>query len=50
MFISALWVLGLEKELYYIAMPERDKVGIYRERLRLPERVRPKADRDELDF
>lgn len=49
-FVSALWVLGLEKDLYAIAMPERDKVGLYREQQRLPERVRPKAATDELDF
>lgn len=47
---SALWVLGLEKELHEIAAPERDKVGIYRERQRLPERVRPPESKSALDF
>lgn len=49
-FITALWVLGLENDLYDIGVPERDKVGLYREQQRLPERVRPKAGKDELDF
>lgn len=49
-FTSALWVLGLEKDLYEIALPENDKVGIYRERQRLPKRVRPAESKDDLDF
>ncbi|MEA2083429.1 MAG: helix-turn-helix domain-containing protein [Thermodesulfobacteriota bacterium] len=49
-FTSALWVLGLEKDLHEIAVPEHDKVGIYRERQRLPKRVRPTKGKDELDF
>ena len=47
---SALWVLGFEKDLLEIAHPEKDKVGIYRERQRLPKRVRPSKTRDDLDF
>jgi transcriptional regulator with XRE-family HTH domain len=47
---SALWVLGLEKELSEIAVPEKDKVGLYREQQRLPKRIRPKKNLDELDF
>lgn len=49
-FSSALWVLGLEKDLLEVARPDRDKVGLYREQQLLPERVRPKAVKDELDF
>ena len=49
-FISALWVLGLEHDLLEIALPERDKVGIFRERQRLPQRVRSSGDKDDLDF
>ncbi|MCK5323303.1 MAG: helix-turn-helix transcriptional regulator [Desulfobulbaceae bacterium] len=49
-FTSALWVLGLEKDLHEIGVPEHDKVGLYRERLRLPERVRPTESKDDLDF
>jgi DNA-binding XRE family transcriptional regulator len=49
-FASALWVLGLEKDLHEIAVPEHDKVGIYRERQRLPERVRSSGSKDDLDF
>ena len=49
-FTSALWVLGLEKDLHEIAVPEYDKVGIFRERQRLPERVRPTKGKDDLDF
>ena len=47
---SALWVLGLDKDLLEMAQPEKDKVGAYRERQRLPQRVRPSKDRDDLDF
>lgn len=47
---SALWVLGLEKDLVEIAHPEKDKVGIYRERQRLPKRVRPSKAGDDPDF
>jgi len=47
---SALWVLGLEKELSEIAVPEKDKVGLYREQQRLPKRIRPQKNLDELDF
>lgn len=49
-FASALWALGLENGLLEIAAPEQDKVGIYRERQRLPERVRPIESKDDLDF
>ena len=47
---SALWVLGLEKDLLQIADPERDKIGVYRERQHLPQRVRAPAPEDDLDF
>lgn len=47
---SALWVLGLEKDLLEIAVPERDKVGIFRERQRLPKRVRASKGKEDLDF
>jgi transcriptional regulator with XRE-family HTH domain len=47
---SALWVLGFEKDLLEIAHPEKDKVGMYRERQRLPKRVRPSKTKDDLDF
>ena len=47
---SALWVLGFEKDLLEIAHPEKDQVGIYRERQRFPQRVRPSKARDDLDF
>jgi transcriptional regulator with XRE-family HTH domain len=47
---SALWVLGLDKELLEVALPEKDTVGLYRERQRLPRRVRPSKERDDLDF
>ena len=47
---SALWVLGLDKDLLEMAQPEKDKVGAYRERQRLPQRVRPSKDRDDLNF
>jgi transcriptional regulator with XRE-family HTH domain len=47
---SALWVLGFEKDLLEIAHPEKDKVGIYRERQRLPKRVRHSKERADLNF
>ncbi len=48
-FASALWILGLDKDLLNIAVPEQDKIGIFHERKRLPERVR-KSHSDDLDF
>ncbi|NOY70744.1 MAG: helix-turn-helix domain-containing protein [Deltaproteobacteria bacterium] len=47
---SALWVLGFENDLREVAHPEKDKIGIFRERQRLPRRVRPSRTRDNLDF
>ncbi len=47
---SALWVLGLDKDLQGIADPEQDRVGIHRERQRLPKRVRPSKPQLDLDF
>ncbi|MFU8858765.1 MAG: helix-turn-helix transcriptional regulator [Deferrisomatales bacterium] len=47
---SALWVLGLQDQVRKIAAPERDEVGVFRERQRLPRRVRPSSRRDDLDF
>ncbi|WP_028314517.1 helix-turn-helix domain-containing protein [Desulfatibacillum aliphaticivorans] len=46
---SALWVLGLEDDLLNVSVPEKDAVGVYHERRRLPKRVRA-AHTDELDF
>lgn len=42
-FASALWSLGLEKDLQEVVLPERDRVGIFHERKRLPIRVRKSA-------
>jgi transcriptional regulator with XRE-family HTH domain len=47
---SALWVLGFDKDILEIAHPEKDKAGIYRDRQRLPKRIRPSKTRDDLDF
>ena len=47
---SALWVLGFEKDLKEVALPEKDKVGNYLDRQRLPQRVRPSKPKDDLDF
>ncbi len=49
-FASALWVLGLDKDLMNVALPERDDVGIFHERKKLPIRVRASSSSDELDF
>lgn len=46
----ALWTLGLEKELFKLAKPEDDKVGIFYERRNMPERVRKKSKDKKLDF
>lgn len=48
--LSALWVLGLQDHVRKIAAPESDEVGMFRERQRLPRRVRPSRSRDDLDF
>ncbi len=47
---SALWVLGMEKDLLEIALPEKDEVGNFRDRQRLPKRVRPGKPGNDLDF
>jgi transcriptional regulator with XRE-family HTH domain len=47
---SALWVLGLERGLQEIADPDRDVVGVRRERQRAPQRVRRTKREDALDF
>ena len=49
-FVSALWVLGLEEEFKGLILPENDKIGLYHERKRLPERVRTSRIPDDLDF
>lgn len=47
---SALWVLGLEKDLLEIAAPERDKIGIFKEKQELPQRIRKTRKIEDLDF
>lgn len=48
---SALHVLGMANDLVEVAAPERDEIGIFNEKRRLPERVREaKTTADELDF
>jgi len=47
---SALWVLGFEKDLLKIADPKSDAIGIFKERQRLPKRVRTAKKADDLDF
>ena len=49
-FASALWVLGLDRDLGEVAVPERDKVGIFRERQRLPRRVRGSRGAEDVDL
>ena len=49
-FIAALWVLGMEKDLLEVANPERDVVGIFNERQRLPKRVRSPESPQDLNF
>jgi transcriptional regulator with XRE-family HTH domain len=38
--LSALWVLGLDRDIIGLADPAMDVVGVQRERARLPKRVR----------
>lgn len=47
---SALWVLGLDRDLLEMAVPERDKAGIFREQQQLPQRVRNATKPAKLDF
>lgn len=49
-FASALWALGLDRELLPIADPEQDKIGIFHERRNLPQRIRKKGEKNKLDF
>lgn len=49
-FASALWVLGLDRDLLEVAVPERDKVGIFRMRQRLPRRVRVSHGAEDVDL
>jgi len=49
-FVSALWVLGLDKDIRDLALPELDQVGIFNEHKRLPERIRASKDARDLDF
>jgi transcriptional regulator with XRE-family HTH domain len=39
-FAMAFWVLGLDRELLDVALPEKDRGGIFLERQRLPKRIR----------
>ena len=48
--VSALWVLGLEKQILNVAVPEEDKAGIFLERKHQPERVRKRSFREKADF
>ncbi len=47
--LSALWVLGLERDLMGLVDPAKDVVGLQRERARLPKRVRT-TNHETLDF
>ena len=49
-FASALWVLGLDKELLKLVDPEKDKVGIFHERQQLSKRIRKRSTDNRLDF
>ena len=44
------WVLGFEKDLLKIADPENDAIGIFKDRQRLPKRVRNSQKTDDLVF
>ena len=48
--VSALWVLGLEKQLFQAGAPDEDKAGVFLEKKHQPERVRNRSFREEADF
>ena len=47
---SALWVLGLDESLQYIADPARDTVGLFHEQKKLPKRAGSGRQASELNF
>ena len=47
---AALHALNLVNDLPQVATPEKDTVGLFHEKQRLPQRVRKKKAPDELDF
>jgi hypothetical protein len=47
---SAFWVLGMDKELLNMAIPEQDAAGIFMERQAMPQRIRTSKAGSELDF
>jgi len=48
---AALHLLGMVNDLSNVAAPDKDAVGSFSEKQRLPQRVRKKqANKDELDF
>lgn len=48
-YFTALWALGLEREIANIGAPDRDAEGKTLERARAPERVRSRAKARDLD-
>lgn len=49
LYLSALYMLGLHSDFSILASPERDRIGLMHEEMRLPKRVRLAKDK-ELDF
>jgi transcriptional regulator with XRE-family HTH domain len=49
LYLTALFMLGLNDDFSLLGAPERDYIGLSLENSRLPERVRTKQDK-ELDF
>ena len=49
LYLSALSMLGLSRDFSSLADPANDPVGLSMERMRMPERIRLKKDK-ELDF
>ncbi len=47
--MSALWVLGLERDIALLADPAKDLIGLQRERELVPDRVRKRQD-EMVDF
>lgn len=49
LYLSALYMLGLHADFSLLASPERDRIGLMQEEMRLPKRIRLARDK-ELDF
>ena len=47
---EALWVLNLQNDLTALATPEKDEIGMFQEKKRLPSRIRKTSGSSDLNF